>query len=107
MVACIFCAGCEMYVVPNCRDSSSKPLLIDEIVEEVGWLVKTPDKIACSVYLLASAAPMIPGTFRGEGAASKSASLGNTLFIAALCVINQGGVGMARNGARSTLFCGR
>jgi hypothetical protein len=49
----------------------------------------------------------IPGTLKGDGAASKATSLGNNLLAVLPRVTNQGGVGTLRNGPRSTDFCGR
>ena len=49
----------------------------------------------------------MPGTFQGEGDASKATSLGKTLRAVLPRVANQGGVGVLRKGARSTDFCGR
>ena len=49
----------------------------------------------------------MPGTFQGEGDASKRTSLGKILRALLACVINQGGVGMLRKGARTTDFCRR
>ena len=47
------------------------------------------------------------GTFQGEGDASRLASFGKTLAAALVWVMNHGGVGVLRKGARSTDFCGR
>src|SRR5712691_11473709 len=49
---------------------------------------------------------MMPGTFKGEGAASKATNLGNNLRAVLPCVANQGGVSILRKGPHSTLFCG-
>src|SRR5690242_2437818 len=47
------------------------------------------------------------GTFSGEGDFSSFASLRKTLRPAEPRFTNQGGVGVTRNGERSTVFCGR
>ena len=49
----------------------------------------------------------MPGTFMGEGDASRLTSFGKTLQAVLPRVANQGGVGVLRKGARSTDFCGR
>ena len=52
------------------------------------------------------AAAIIPGTFNGEGDASKATNLGNRLRAILPCVTNQGGVSVPLKGPHKTLFCG-